>query len=63
MKPGRPPRVVPSKVPIITQESINHMKPKIRTATHNTAKNIEYEPLPWYLIDTVIDPVTGEILH
>ena len=36
-KPGIPPRVVPSKMPMVTQEEINHMSPKILISTHNMA--------------------------
>ena len=46
-KTGRPPRVVPSKVTMVTQEEMNNMAPKIPIATHNTATQIEDEPLPW----------------
>ena len=62
-KPGIPPRVAPSKVPMITQEEINHMEPTIPIATHNMTTKIEYEPLTWYLVNTVIDTDTRDILQ
>ena len=62
-KSVRPPRVAPSKVPMVTQEEINHTAPTIPIETHNMATKIEYEPLPWYLVNVVIDPYTGDILH
>ena len=39
------------------------MAPTITIATHNMATQIEYEPLPWYLVNTVIDTDTGNILQ
>ena len=54
---------------MVTQEDVNpmkelnHMAPTILMATHNMATQIEDEPLPWYLVNTVIDTYTGEVLH
>ena len=39
------------------------MVPKIPIATHNMATQIEYEPLPYYLVNAVIDSDTGEVLQ
>ena len=39
------------------------MTPAITIATHNTDTQIEDEPLPWYLINAIIDPDTGGILQ
>ena len=39
-KPGRPPRVAPSKIAMVTQEEMNHMAPKILIETHNMATQI-----------------------
>ena len=39
------------------------MAPKIPTATHNMATQLEDEPLPCYLFNVFIDPETGEVLH
>ena len=36
---------------------------EIPIATPNTDTQIEYEPLPWYPINAIIDPDTGEILQ
>ena len=44
-KPRIPPRVAPSKVPMVTQGEINHMSPTIPIETHNMATQIEDEPL------------------
>ena len=38
------------------------MAPTIPMAMHKTATQIGDEPLPWYLVNTVIDPDTGEVL-
>ena len=62
-KPGRPPRVVQSKVPMVTQEEINNMAPTIKIAINNMATKIEYEPSPSYLVNVVIDTDTGDILQ
>ena len=48
---------------MVTQEEINNMAPAIPIETHNMATQIEYETLPWYPINAVIDPDTGEILQ
>ena len=54
---------------MVTQEDVNpmkelnHMAPTILMATHNMATQIEDEPLPWYLVNTVIDPETEEVLQ
>ena len=48
---------------MVTQKEIKHMAPKIPISTHNMATKSEYEPLPWYLSNTVVDPETGEILQ
>ena len=58
-KPGRPPRVAPSKIAMVTQEEMNHMAPTIPIETHNMATQIEYGPLVWYLVNAVIYPDTG----
>ena len=39
------------------------MVPKIPIATHNMDTQIEDKTLPWYLINVVIDPYTGDILQ
>ena len=39
------------------------MYPTTTIATHNMSTQIEYEPLPWYLANKVVDPDTGEILQ
>ena len=39
------------------------MAPTIPIETHNMATKIEDEPLPWYLVNALIDPYTGDILH
>ena len=62
-KPGRPPRVAQSEVPMVTQEEINHMAPTIPMATHNMATNIEDDNLPCYISKTVVDTYTGDILQ
>ena len=62
-KPGRPPRVAPSKMPMVTQEEINHMSPTIPMATHNMAINIEDGTLPCYLSKTVVDTDTRDLLQ
>ena len=48
---------------MVTQEEINHMPPTILIATHNMSTKIEDEPLPWYLVNEVVDSYTWEILH
>ena len=54
---------------MVTQEDVNpmkelnHMAPTILMATHNMATQIEDEPLPWYLVNTVIDTYTREVLQ
>ena len=63
MKPGRPLRVAQSKVPMVIQEETNHMVPTISIETHNMDTTIEDKTFPWYLVNTVIDPYTGEILQ
>ena len=45
--PPTPPRVAPRLVHIFTQKETNHMVPIILIETHNTAKQIEDEKLPW----------------
>ena len=55
--------VAPSRLHMVIQEVINHMAPTIKIATHNMAKKIEYEPLPWYLFNADIDPDTGDIVQ
>ena len=30
---------------------------------HDTGKKIEYEPLPWYLVNAIVDPDIGVILQ
>ena len=52
-----------NKVPMVTQEEINHTAPTIPIATHNIATHIEDETLPWYLVKFVIDPYTEDILQ
>ena len=39
------------------------MAPEISIATHKMSTKIEDEPLPWYLVNTVIDPETEEVLQ
>ena len=39
------------------------MSPTIPITTRNIATQIEDEPLPWYLINPVIDTDTGGILQ
>ena len=39
------------------------MVTKIPMATHKIATQIEDEPLPWNLVNVVVDPDTGEILQ
>ena len=64
----RCPRVTANQVHMVTQEDVNHKKERnhmateIPIATHKMATHIEYEPLPWYLVNAVIDPDTGEVL-
>ena len=53
---------------MVTQQDVNHMKevnhmvPTIPMVMHNMATQTEDEPLPWYLVNTVIDPDTEEVL-
>ena len=54
--------MAPSKVPMVTQEEINHMEPTILIEIHNMASKIEDETLPWYLVNAFIDPYTGYML-
>ena len=60
-KPVRPPRVASREVTLVTQEEINQMDPKIPSAMHNISKQVEDEPLPWYLVNVFVDPNTGVI--
>ena len=53
--------VAPREVPLVTQEDINHMDPTITIVTHKIYTQIEDKPLPWYLVNVVVDPGTGEI--
>ena len=62
-KPIKTPRVVPSKADMLMKGEINHMVPTIPISTHNMATKIEDEPLPWYLVNEVVDSYTWEILH
>ena len=39
------------------------MTPKILITTHDTAKKIEDEPLPWYLFNAIVEPDAGDILQ
>ena len=55
--------MAPSKVPMVTQESINHMASTITISTPNMATQIEDEPSPWYLFNSIIDTDTGGILQ
>ena len=48
---------------MVTQEEMNHMSPIITKATHYMATQIEDEPLPWYLVNAVIDTDTGDIIR
>ena len=48
---------------MVTQEEIHNMVPTITIATYNMAAQIEDEPLPWYLVNAVIDTDTWEILQ
>ena len=34
------------------------MAPKVLMETHNMSIQIEYEPLPWYLVNAFIHPET-----
>ena len=60
--------MAPSKVPIAIHEDKNYMKQinnmalTVPKETHNMATKIEDEPLPWYLVNTVIDTDIGDIL-
>ena len=54
---------------MVTQEDVNNMKSinnmvtTISIATHKTTPQIEDKPLSWYLVNTVIDPYTVELLQ
>ena len=39
------------------------MAPTIPIVRQDMAKQIEDEPLPWYLVNAVINPGTGEVLQ
>ena len=41
---------------MVTQKEITHMAPTIPISTNNMATKSEYEPLLWYLYNTVVDP-------
>ena len=39
------------------------MAPTVTIASHNMATQIEDEPLLWYLVNSVIDPDSGDIFQ
>ena len=61
--PGIPPRVAPQVVPFVIKEEFNRMVPTIPISTHDMANKIEDEPLPWYLVNTFVDPDMGAVLQ
>ena len=63
IKHGKPPRAAPLEVPLGTQGEINHMVSTIPITTHNMSTQVEYKPLPWYLVNSVVDLDTGMILQ
>ena len=62
-KTGQTSREAPCKVPMVTRDNMNHIAPTIPIETHNISTKMEDEPLPWYLVNTVIDTETGDILQ